>query len=63
MWRNKPIQRVLKERRKCCKLKEKALDRTLRRTPLGKGYGLVVILRDDDDDVDDGGDGDDDDVT
>jgi len=31
----------LKEERKFCKLKEKALDRSLWRTRFGRGYGLV----------------------
>ena len=49
IWRNKKLQCVLKETRRYCKLEEKTLDRTLRRTSLRKGYGLVVRLRDDDD--------------
>jgi len=53
MWRNKQLRLVLKEKRRYSILKEKVLDRTLQRTRLGKGYGLVVRLRDDDDDDDD----------
>jgi hypothetical protein len=34
----------LKEKREHQKLKSEALDRTLWRTPLGRGYKLVVIL-------------------
>jgi hypothetical protein len=49
MWRDKQLQRVLKEKRRYSKLKEKALDRTLLRTRLGKGYGLVLRLREDGD--------------
>jgi len=32
----------IKEMRECCKLKEAALDRTVRRTGFGRGCGLVV---------------------
>jgi hypothetical protein len=32
----------LKEKRRYCKLKEEALDRTLWRTRFGRGYGSVV---------------------
>ena len=40
--RGKQLLNTLKETRGCWKLKEKALDRTVWRTRLGKGYGPVV---------------------
>jgi hypothetical protein len=42
-WRRrKELLDDLKEKRRYCKLKEEALDRTLRRTRCGRGYGPVV---------------------
>jgi hypothetical protein len=40
--RRKQLQDYLRENRRYCKLKEEALDRTLRRTRFGRGYGPVV---------------------
>jgi hypothetical protein len=40
--RRKQLLDVLKERRRYWKLKEEALDRNVRRTRLGRGYGPVV---------------------
>jgi transcription elongation GreA/GreB family factor len=40
--RRKQILDDIKERREYCKLKEEALDRTVRRTGFGRGYGPVV---------------------
>jgi hypothetical protein len=40
--RRKQLLDDLKEKRRCCKLKEEALDRTLWRTRFGRGYGPVV---------------------
>jgi hypothetical protein len=62
MWRNEKLKCVLKEKKIYCKLEEKALDQTLRRTSLRKGYGLDVRLREEEEEDDDDDD-DDDDVT
>jgi hypothetical protein len=40
--RRKQLLNDLKEKRRYCKLKEKALDRTLWRSRFGRGYGPVV---------------------
>jgi hypothetical protein len=40
--RRKQVLDDLKEKRRYWKLKEEALDRTLRRTRFGRGYGLIV---------------------
>jgi hypothetical protein len=40
--RRKQLLDGLKETSGCWKLKEEALDRTVRRTRFGRGYGLVV---------------------
>jgi hypothetical protein len=40
--RRKQLLDVLKEKRRCCKLKEEALDRTLWRIRFGRGYGPVL---------------------
>jgi hypothetical protein len=40
--RRKQLLDVLKEKRRYCKLKEEALDRTMWRTRFGRGYGRVV---------------------
>jgi hypothetical protein len=40
--RRKQLLDDLKEKRRYCKLKEEALDRTLWRTRFGRGYGPVV---------------------
>jgi hypothetical protein len=40
--RSKQLLDDLKEKRRYCKLKEEALDRTLWRTRFGSGYGPVV---------------------
>jgi hypothetical protein len=40
--RRKQLLDDLKEKKRYWKLKEEALDRTLRRTRFGRGYGLVV---------------------
>jgi hypothetical protein len=40
--RRKQLLDDLKEKKRYWKLKEEALDRTLRRTHFGRGYGLVV---------------------
>ena len=40
--RRKKLLADLKETRGYCKLKEEALDRTVRRTRFGRGYGNVV---------------------
>jgi hypothetical protein len=40
--RRKQLLDDLREKRKYCKLKEKALDRTLWKTRFGRGYGPVV---------------------
>ena len=50
----------LKEMRRCSKLKEEAIYRTVWRTRFGKGYGPVVRQVRDDDDDDDYDDDDDD---
>jgi hypothetical protein len=41
--RRKQILDDLKEKRRCWKLKEEALDRTLWRIRFGRGYGPVVL--------------------
>jgi hypothetical protein len=41
----KQLLDYLKEKKQYWKLKEEALDRTLRRTRLGRGYGSVVRLQ------------------
>ena len=41
--RYKPLLGDIKDTRRCCKLKEEALDRALWITCLGSGYGPVVI--------------------
>jgi hypothetical protein len=40
--RRKQLVEVFKEKKRYCKLKEEALDRTLWRTRFGRGYGPVV---------------------
>jgi hypothetical protein len=40
--RSKQLLDDLKEKRRYCKLKEEALDRTLWKTRFGRDYGLVV---------------------
>jgi hypothetical protein len=40
--RRKQLLDDLKEKRRCWKLREEALDRTLWRTRFGRGYGPVV---------------------
>jgi hypothetical protein len=40
--RRKQLLDNLKEKGRCCKLKEEAIDRTLSRTRFGIGYGPVV---------------------
>jgi hypothetical protein len=40
--RRKQLLDDLKEKKRYCKLKEEALDRTLWRTHYGRGYGPVV---------------------
>jgi hypothetical protein len=40
--RSKQLLDDLKEKRRYCKLKEEALDRTVWRTGFGRGYGPVV---------------------
>jgi hypothetical protein len=40
--RRKQLMDDLKEKKRNCKLKEEALDRTLWRTRFGRGYGPVV---------------------
>jgi hypothetical protein len=40
--RSKKLLDDLKEKRGYCKLKEEALDRTIRRTRFGRGYGTLV---------------------
>jgi hypothetical protein len=40
--RRKQLLGDLKEKRRYCKLKEEALERTLCRTRFGRGYGPVV---------------------
>jgi hypothetical protein len=51
-----------KEERGYSKLKEEAVDRTARRTRIGRGYGSVVRQTTNDGDDDDDDDGSDDDV-